>query len=48
MKVKLNIIDMGEKELSPAPISYFITGGHIDKWTYSPENSAKIISTSFY
>ena len=47
MKVKLNVIDMGEKELSPAPISYFITGGHITEWNYSPESSVKRIKTVF-
>ncbi len=47
MKVKLNIIDIGEKEASPAPFSYFITSGHIDEWSYSPDRCNKVIKTQF-
>lgn len=47
MKVKLNIIDIGEKEHSPAPFSYFITSGRIDEWNYSPPQSTKTIKTEF-
>lgn len=47
MKVKLNVIDIGEKEIFPAPFSYFITSGHIDEWIYSPAVSTKTIKTQF-
>ena len=48
MKVKLVIVDT-----FPAPESreksfdYKISSGHIDKWTYSPEESARTIETIF-
>ncbi len=47
MKVKLNVIDIGEKEIFPAPFSYFITSGHIDEWIYSPPLCNKVIKTQF-
>ncbi len=47
MKVKLIIIDVFDAEKSPAPISYFETADHIDRWQYSPEGCKKIIETVF-
>jgi small subunit ribosomal protein S1 len=47
MKVKLTVID----ELDGAPAvdapEYFIAGGHIDRFLYSPEGCARIICTDF-
>ena len=50
MKIKLVIIDALEcstcKTVSAS--DYFITGGHIDRWRYTPENSTgKLIETVF-
>lgn len=50
MKIKLVIIDALEcstcKTVSAS--DYFITGGHIDRWRYTPENSTgKVIETVF-
>lgn len=36
MKVKLTIIDVLSPYDAPTPPRYFITGGHIDAWTYTP------------
>ena len=36
MKVKLTIIDVLAPYDAPTPPRYFITGGHIDAWTYTP------------
>lgn len=47
MKIKLIIVDAFECENSPSPVEYFITGGHIDSWQYSPEGCPKDISTFF-
>lgn len=47
MKVKLIIVDSFEAAyLTPKP-QYFITGGHIDAWRYSPECSERTIETRF-
>lgn len=47
MKVKLIIIDTFNYDYKPTPPNYFITSGHIDKFTYSPANSDKLIETIF-
>ncbi len=47
MKVKLIIIDVFDADRSPDPINYFISSGHIDRWRYSPDDSAKVIETVF-
>ena len=50
MKIKLVIIDALEcstcKSVSAA--DYYITGGHIDRWRYTPEcSTGKLIETIF-
>ncbi len=47
MKVKLIIVDVFGGARIHRPPEYFITGGHIDYWRYSPEMSGKIIESSF-
>lgn len=47
MKIKLIIVDAFEEEKFPAPLCYYITRGHIDRWQYSPDCCAKNISTVF-
>ena len=47
MKVKLIIIDAFDADYAPQPVTYFIQGGHIDRWHYSPEDSVKVIETQF-
>ena len=37
MKIKLAIVDTGEKAGPPAPPKYFIKEGHLDRWRYSPD-----------
>ena len=46
MKVKLIIIDSFETEQTK-PYEYFYSGERIEKFTYSPKESAKIIETIF-
>ena len=47
MKVKLVILSRLEKHDAPPPLHLFITGGHIDSWTYSTQTSKKLIETVF-
>ena len=47
MKVKLIIIDTFDYEYRPSDPNYFITGSHIDHFTYSPLDCDKIIETVF-
>lgn len=47
MKIKLNIISLGDNEISPTPLKYFITSGHIDRFRYSPADCEKEIITEF-
>lgn len=47
MKIKLIIVDSFDTEVNKLPLRYYITGGHIDHWRYSPEHCSKIIETSF-
>ena len=48
MKVKLALIDSYFPAVSaPASFEYFTNADHIEKWTYSPENSSKIVETVF-
>lgn len=47
MKIKLIIIDnFGEAHL-PLPPEYFITGGHIERFVYSPPESNRLIESEF-
>lgn len=47
MKIKLIIVDAFDRECEPSPLTYFADGEHIDVWNYSPQDSAKQISTVF-
>ena len=50
MKIKLVLIDIGEKITEAPPIKYFINSSHtkhIDRWTYSPPVCEKIINSEF-
>lgn len=46
MKVKLIIIDSFEKA-DPVPCEYFYKGDRIERFTYSPKDSGKVIETIF-
>lgn len=47
MKIKLVIVDVFDRPLSPSPPHYFITGGHISSWRYSPAGCGKVIESVF-
>lgn len=47
MKVKLIIVDAFDAQYQCLPPDYFITYQHIDRWRYSPDQSARIIETDF-
>lgn len=49
MKVKLVLIDNYHGECAPRPMEYFIPADclRIDSWRYSPEDSGKVIESSF-
>jgi small subunit ribosomal protein S1 len=47
MKVKLIIVDSFDAEYKAEDPEYFITSGHISRWTYSPDVCEKIIETVF-
>jgi len=40
--------DSFDAEYKAEEPDYFITSGHINRWTYSPEECEKIIETVFY
>ncbi|MCR5207396.1 MAG: S1 RNA-binding domain-containing protein [Eubacterium sp.] len=47
LKVKLSIVEAFGKASGPQELRYFISGGHIDEWRYSPPGSDKQIYTKF-
>lgn len=47
MKLKLVIIDTSPPTKERKPPKYFISGGHIDRWVYSPPGCPKLIETAF-
>ena len=50
MKIKLVLIDSGEKCTEPMPLKYYIDPSHtkhIDRWVYSPSVCGKIIKSEF-
>lgn len=47
MKLKLIIIDAQETCPPPSPLPFFITGGHVDHWVYSPPESLRRIESVF-
>ncbi|EKC66418.1 hypothetical protein OBE_05952, partial [human gut metagenome] len=44
---KLIIVDYFTGDGKSPAADYFISDGHIDKWTYSPETSIKRVETDF-
>ena len=48
MKVKLVIIDTQDPTPAPpTPLQFFITGGRLDRWRYSPPGCDKLVETVF-
>lgn len=47
MKIKLIIVDAFDAPYSPQPVTYFITGGHIERWQYSPQECPRVVETRF-
>ena len=47
MKIKLVIVEAFEESEPAGELKYFFNGEHMARFDYSPENSAKIISTVF-
>ena len=47
MKIKLIIVDAFDAGYAPEPVRYFIDGGSLSFWRYSPENCEKQIFTRF-
>ena len=47
MKIKLSVIDAFKNDYVDRSLKYFITSGHLSKWTYSPKGCEKIIETVF-
>lgn len=47
MKIKLIIIDSFDSSAQTKKEKYFYLGEHIDNWQYSPDNSGKIIQSTF-
>ena len=47
MKIKLVIIDTFENSNKCSNIKYFYNKNHIDRFTYSPQSSSKLIETDF-
>ena len=47
MKVKLIIVDAFVAQYPPAPLHYFFEGDHMDRWQYSPPDSARLLESVF-
>ena len=50
MKIKLVLIDVGDKRADALPLKYYISSAskkHIDRWVYSPSVCGKIIKSEF-
>lgn len=47
MKIKLIIVDSFDAEYPEAPVEYYTSSEHIDRWVYSPECCEKVIETVF-
>lgn len=47
MKIKLIVIDTFTYNYAPKPPVYFIEGGHMDRFVYSPEDSDKVVESVF-
>lgn len=47
MKIKLIIVDAFAADYPLPPLKYYITGGHIDRWRYSPEGCERVTESIF-
>ncbi len=47
MKIKLIIIDTFDYKYNPKPPKYYSNASHISHFVYSPENSVKLVESSF-
>ena len=47
MKLRLVITDQFKGDGAPSKLDYFITGGHLTQWTYSPKDCPKVIESIF-
>lgn len=47
MKVKLIVIDTFPYKYAPKPTEYYINEPHIDRFTYSPQGSTRVVETVF-
>lgn len=47
MKIKLNIISLGDMQSAPTPLNYRITDGSITRWDYSPKTCPRKIYSEF-
>lgn len=47
MKVKLIIVDSFDAAYRIQPPRYFIEGGHISRWQYSPDSSERLLESRF-
>ncbi len=47
MKIKLVIVEAFNETAKPDELTYYLNGGHVDRWQYSPPTAAKQIYTDF-
>lgn len=47
MKVKLIIVDSFTAQYPPEPLKYYFEGEHMDRWQYSPPDSARLVESIF-
>ncbi len=47
LKVKLIIVDAFDRSEPPAPLKYYQTDSHIDRWVYSPPGANRVVETVF-
>ena len=47
MKVKLIIVDSFQEEYSPGALRYYVTGGRMEEWRYSPACCDKVVVSHF-
>ncbi len=47
MKVKLAVVDIGDPISKPAPFTYYFNGDRMERWTYSPPESPRLIEETF-
>lgn len=47
MKVKLAVVDVGDPVVNPTPFTYYYDDNYMERWTYSPPESARVIEEVF-